>query len=529
MPDRLRQWPAGCTAGTLALALTVLILRPLRLDLGLTNIALLLLLLTVMTAAAWGWIAGIYMSIASNIAFNFFFVPPLYRFTVQQPDNALALALFLLVAAITASLLARARRSALEAERRASDTRTLLALSRATRDRPLEELPASICDWIIRDFGVRACALYRLEGEELIPVASAGESVPSLNRGDRTVALQAAQSGRPTGLGYRLSRIGRRGADPMARGLLYLPLGVEGTPVGVLRIHTRGAPLSDDRERLLEAFADEAAAAIQRGSLAASAQTAALLQETDRLRSSLLSSVSHDLRTPLTSIKTSVANLMSREVKWSDTAREEFLSAIDHEADRLTRLVTNLLDLSRIEAGVLRLDLDWNDLDELLRNAIYRTEQSMPDRPIRLELDAVLPLLRFDYVQVDRVVANLLDNAVKYSPPASPIDVRVRIEPERVTIGIHDRGSGIPARDRARVFDAFYRSERRDRSTGGSGLGLAICRGVVEAHGGKIWAASGDGAALLFTLPREPLPAALPDQAKTDMDAAATPEALRTR
>jgi len=501
-PLRLQHWLAGCILTTLVLALLIALLRPLRLDLGLTNVALLLLILSVLSAAVWGWVVGIYTSILANLSFNFFFVPPLGRFSVAQPDNALALVLFLLVASITAGLLAQWRRSALEAERRASDTRTLLALSRTTRDRPLAELPLAICEWIVRDFAVRSCAIYKLDSEELELVAAAGSGASELSRAERSVALQAARSGRPAALGYRRrSRIIRKPGIPSESGLLYLPLRLEYQTLGVLRLQSAGAPLTDDQERLLEAFADEAAASLQRASLAASAQAATMLQETDRLKSSLLSSVSHDLRTPLTAIKASVANLMSAEVHWSEATRQEFLAAIDREADRLTRLVTNLLDLSRIEAGVLRLDTDWNDLEELLRNAIDRTEQAAPDRAVEIELEAALPLLRFDYVQIDRVISNLLDNALKYSPPDSPIAVRVTAEEDQILVEVRDRGSGIPASERLHIFDPFYRSERIRKSAGGSGLGLAICRGIVEAHGGRIWADSEGGARMRFTLP----------------------------
>ncbi|MGI8552021.1 MAG: sensor histidine kinase, partial [Dehalococcoidia bacterium] len=384
--------------------MTVAALQPLRLDLGLTNVALLLLLLAVMSAAVWGWIVGLYATLLSNIAFNFFFVPPLYRLTVQQPHNALALVLFLIVAAITAALLARSRQNALEAEHRASDTQALLSLSRTTRDEPLDRVPQSICERIVQDFPVEACSLYRLADSDLKPVAKAGHGSERLSETEHNAALLATLSSRLPEPADKHSRIVRHpdrrtGLPHSEEDFLFIPLSVERIPIGALRIRTSGHPLSDDHEELLQAFADEAAAALHRADLAASARTAALLQETDRLKSALLSSVSHDLRTSLTSIKTSVANLMAPEVSWSEGARQEFLGAIDRETDRLTRLVTNLLDLSRIEAGALRLDLDWNDLDELLRNAVYRLEQKAPDRSVQLDMNEPLPLLRFDYLQ----------------------------------------------------------------------------------------------------------------------------------
>jgi two-component system sensor histidine kinase KdpD len=534
------RWLAGGAASTIAVALAVALLQPLRTDLGLINVALLLLLLSVVSAAAWGWVVGLFTSVLSNLAFNWFFVPPLHEFSVEQPANALALGLFLLVAAITAALLARSRLSAHEASRRATETQMLLALSRTVRALPLERVPASICERVVQEFPVRACSLYRLAGDQFEPVAHTGNLAERLSRAEQSVALQAVRSGRPAGLDYkrhghlrrhrRSSGSGssdaearpfpsqssvralvaplRRGADETGR--LFLPLGVEGTPVGVMRIGVAGRPLSDAQEELLEAFADETAAALQRASLAQSARTAAVLKESDRLKSALLSSVSHDLRTPLTGIKTSVANLMAPEVQWTDAARQEFLVAIDRETDRLTRLVTNLLDLSRIEAGALRLDRDWNDLDELLRNAADRVEQTAPERTVRLQIDDPLPLLHFDYVQIDRVVANLLDNAIKYSPPGTPVDLTARIDGDTIRIGVRDWGAGIPAGERQRVFDPFYRAERRQTSAGGSGLGLAICRGIVDAHGGRIWIDGEPGTLVSFTLPRTAITEARP-------------------
>lgn len=195
---------------------------------------------------------------------------------------------------------------------------------------------------------------------------------------------------------------------------------------------------------------------------------------------------------------------------WSGARRPraEFLGAIEAEADRLTRLVTNLLDLSRIEAGALRLELDWNDLEELLREAAYRaerTEAATAPRQVRVEIERPLPFLRFDYVLIDRVVANLLENALHYSPPGSPVCIGVAAEPGQVRVTVRDQGPGIPVEERERVFAPFYRGAGRG-AAGGSGLGLAICRGIVAAHGGQIAVEeSVRGAAVSFSLPRAPL------------------------
>src|SRR5579885_3212664 len=392
-----RGWLRQCALSTVALALVVAVLRPLRLDLGLINIALVLLLLSVASAAAWGWVAGLYTSLLSNLAFDYFFVPPLYRLSVQEPAHALALALFLIVAAITAALLAQRRQAAHEAQRRAQDTQVLLALNRTTRDRPLAAIPAAICEWVVRDFPVESCTLFRQSDAGLTPVAHAGPSTDAIDPNEAAAARRLAATGASSNQGQH-----HRSERPP--GALLLPLGVDGEAIGVLRVRLGEHELSAEQEALLGAFAGEAAAALQRAALAETAERATLLQETDRLRSALLSSVSHDLRTPLTAIKTAAGNLRAADVEWSAAARAEFLGAIEAEADRLTRLVTNLLDLSRIEAGALRLDLDWNDLEELLREAAYRAERTAAaPRPIEVAIDRPLPFLRFDYLLIDRV------------------------------------------------------------------------------------------------------------------------------
>jgi len=502
---RWRPWLWQCAASTAALAVVVALLRPARLDLGLINIALLLLLLSVASAAAWGWVVGLYTSLLSNLAFNFFFVPPLYRLSVQQPAHALALALFLVVAAISASLLAARRQSALEAARRARDTQTLLTLSRTMRDLPPEAIPAAICAWVVRDFPVRACTLYRLEQDALRPIAHTGEGSADHDQAYLAAALTRAAA--PAGHSHHPPAANAIGEGTVASdACLLVRLAVENETLGVLCVQPGAEPLRGPQPALLEAFAGEAAAALHRNALSATAGRAAVLQESDRLKSALLSSVSHDLRTPLTAIKTAAANLLSADVQWSEAARQEFLGAIDREADRLTRLVANLLDLSRIEAGALRLDEDWNDLEELLREAVYRAERAAPDRAIRLAVPSPLPFLRFDYVQIDRVVSNLLENAIKYSPPGAPVAIGVALEAGLVRVSIRDHGAGIGPGERERVFNPFYRAERRGPQASGSGLGLAICRGIVAAHGGEIGAADcADGALLTFTLPREPL------------------------
>jgi len=227
------------------------------------------------------------------------------------------------------------------------------------------------------------------------------------------------------------------------------------------------------------------------------------LQRTDALRTALLSSVSHDLRTPLASIKAAASSLLQEDVQWDDEARRSFALTIEHEADRLNRLVANLLDMSRIEGGALKPEKEWYPMQALIQDVLKRMQPLLQGREVRTSLPDDLPLVKVDYLQIDQVVTNLLENAVRYTPRGSPIDISVEVKDGQMLVSVADRGPGIPPADLERIFDKFYRVLRNQRDTRGSGLGLAVCRGLVEAHGGRIWAENreGGGAIFRFTLP----------------------------
>jgi len=263
--------------------------------------------------------------------------------------------------------------------------------------------------------------------------------------------------------------------------------------------------------RLLTTFAAQVGSFVERVRLARVANRARLLEESDQLKSALLSSVSHDLRTPLSAIKASATVLLQEDVALDAAARYDLLSAINEETDRLNRLVGDLLDMSRIEAGALRLRYDWCDLDELIRAVVRRLAPRMAAFQVQLSWPADLLLVYADYVQIDRVVTNLLENAIRFAPPGSTIQVAAHAEPSAVTIAVTNQGPAIPERVHLHLFDKFYRISE-DRAPGmGTGLGLSICKGIVEAHGGRIWVESptegNAGARFVFTLP---LPADTP-------------------
>jgi two-component system sensor histidine kinase KdpD len=268
--------------------------------------------------------------------------------------------------------------------------------------------------------------------------------------------------------------------------------------------HDARTVFDDERRRLLSTFAAGAALAIERATLAEAALRAAVLARSDELKSALLSSVSHDLRTPLAAIKGSVSSLLveGTGVTWDDATRREFLLTIDEETDRLTRLVGNLLDLSRIEAGALHPHREPYPLDELLWQAIDRLAVPGLAERVRVTLPDDLPLVPLDPVLLERVFTNLLENAAKYAPPDTPIDVVAERQGREVRVSVIDRGPGVPADERARIFDRFYRAGQ-SRVVKGTGLGLAISRGFVEAHGGRLWVedAPGGGACFVVALP----------------------------
>jgi two-component system, OmpR family, sensor histidine kinase KdpD len=245
--------------------------------------------------------------------------------------------------------------------------------------------------------------------------------------------------------------------------------------------------------------------------LSEEAAQAVALARSDELKSALLAAVSHELRTPLASIKAAATSLLDDSVAWDAQTRLDFLTAIDEETDRLTLMVSNLLDLSRIEGGALRPQKDWYDIDEVIADVQRRLATRTASHPLTVTVEPDLPPLRFDYVQIAQVLINLLENAVKYTPAGTPIAVTARRVPGAIEVSVHDHGPGIPPEHQLRLFDKFYRAPSAQAASG-SGIGLAISKGLVEAHGGRIGVESepGSGTTFRFTLPLPPSAPAVP-------------------
>ena len=286
---------------------------------------------------------------------------------------------------------------------------------------------------------------------------------------------------------------------------LYLPLVGSKDPIGVLAVRPTLATRFLDQEQLhlLEVLANQIALALERARLAEEAQQAHVSVETERMRNAILSSVSHDLRTPLATITGAASGLLEGNDQLSPAARHELTQSIYNEAHRLDRLVRNLLDMTRLESGAVQLQREWHPFEEIVGAALTRLEGRLNGHHVRTNFQADLPLVPLDGVLMEQVLINLLENALKYAPPSTTIELSATGSDRELVFEIADRGPGIPPGDEQRIFDKFYRAG--PAREGGVGLGLTICRGIIEAHGGRIWAEKrpGGGAVFQFTLPIE--------------------------
>jgi two-component system sensor histidine kinase KdpD len=281
----------------------------------------------------------------------------------------------------------------------------------------------------------------------------------------------------------------------------YQPLRTSHGVVGVLGVRPADADhhQTHDQRRTLDTFANQVAMAIERARLAEQARQAEILEITDKLQSALLNSISHDLRTPLVSITGALSSLMDAGLGLDEASRRNLIETAREEADRLNRLVGNLLDMTRLEAGAVRIHKDICDIDDLIGSALEQLTGRIGGHPVNIEVAAELPHCSLDFILISRVLVNVIDNALKYSPPEAPVDIRAQAANGYLEIAIADRGSGIPAEDLTRIFDKFYRVQRPDNVIG-TGLGLAISKGIVEAHGGFMAAENRPGGGAIITL-----------------------------
>jgi two-component system sensor histidine kinase KdpD len=418
------------------------VLVPMRSDVGLPTILLLYLMLVVVVAALGGVVPAMVSALAAFLVVNRLFTPPIHTWTIAEAENLVALVVFLVVAGVVSAFVAAAARRTAEATRATAEAETLAGLA-GTVAEP-DPLPVLV-DHLRRAFGLGGVALLRKTGDgEWHAETVAGESVP------RTPAE----------------------ADQVR------PLGAD------LVLAVRGSDLAAEDQRVLNAFVAQLAAAIDRRQISAQAARASALAEADELRSALLQAVSHDLRTPLAGIKASASSLRQLDIAWSDLDRSEFLRTIEDETDRLTTLVGNLLDMSRVQAGAVAPRTRNVSLEEVVPAALA----GLGERAHKVEVDVPesLPPVRADPALLERVVANLVDNAVAHAPEASPVRIEAGQVGSKVLIRVVDRGRGIPPSERDRIFQPFQRLGDSPSHGAGVGLGLAVARGFTNAMGGDL-------------------------------------------
>ena len=463
MHDRLRptaradgRSPAvGAVVAALAVAATTALVYPLDQIAPVVALGVVYLVAVLLVSSIWGGWLGAATALASALAFNFFHIPPTGRFTISEGENWVALAVFLIAALVASTLAESARVRTREAQERRQEADLAAEMARLLlRGGSLDDALPALSQRLAQAVGLRSAAieLRAVDGDE------------------RRIALALGEPERPLGT-------------------LLVPAGL---PADILERL---------RDRVVPALDAILGAAVERDALQREVVETNALRRSDVLKTALLRAVSHDLRSPLTAILTAAGALDSASL--SSEERAELVADIGGEAARLSHLVDNLLDMSRLEGRVAEPRVEWSSVEEVILAAI--DEIALPPGTFALAMDADLPLIRADAAQLERAFANLLENSARYSG-GHPVSVRARAVGTRILVRIVDRGPGVPAAETARIFEPFYRASDAANGHRGSGLGLAIVRGFVEANGGRVWVESlpGQGSSFVVELPLEP-------------------------
>ena len=467
-----------------------------------TNQAIIFLLAAALVAARFGLGPGITTAIVGVLAFDFFFVPPRLTFAVQDAQYLITLVVMLAVALLAGTLAARVRRQVQMARGR---ERRLGALYRLSRELSAVSGTYQLAMTAEREvsamFGSAVALYLPHEGGRLEPVVSSGGSA-QLGQREIAVAIWAYEHGELAG----------NASDTLPEATyLYLPMITPRGTAGVLAVAPPEgeALLSPDNRQLLETLATQIGLAIERDELAEQTRRALVEMETERLRSSLLSSVSHDLRTPLAVISGASSTLLELGEGGDKATRQELLEEVVAESNHLAHLVDNLLSMTRLDAGSIHVEKQWYPVEDVVGSALGRLRKELAGRKVNKLLPADLPVVPLDGVLIEQVLVNLLENAVRYTGAGTAIDISARAESDAAVISVADRGPGLSEGEEVKVFDKLFRGAASKNSPErGVGLGLAIARAIVEAHGGEIWAENrrGGGAVVSFRLPLEGLP-----------------------
>ncbi|HEY9076240.1 MAG TPA: ATP-binding protein [Anaerolineaceae bacterium] len=437
-----------------SVVVTTLILRYFKIYLEIQLVALLYLLPVMVSTVAWGLAPGILAGFFAFLAFNFYFITPFHTLAVHKTQDLITLIIFLIVSVTLSQLIGQARAG------------IRLARSREWEATCMYELIS---------------ALAGLQNSQLIAQTLA-EMVAKTFHFDQVEVLVAGENGKSAQVAASTGGDLEKNAP-----LTEIPLLTGRGQEGILRIWKCSPQFSEAEKRLLEAFTSQGALALERIRLANGETRLRVLEESDRLKSSLLNSVSHELRSPLAAIKASISSLRTGAVDWNLPARQELMATVEEETDHLNLLVGNLLDMSRIESGALKPQKRWNSIAEIALGVITKQRKLLTDYHLEIDFPKDLPLVPTDYIMIEQVFTNLLSNSIKYAPPGSRIGILGQIENGFLHVQVTNQGPPVPPEHLDRIFEKFYRVTEADRVTG-TGLGLSICKGIIEAHDGRIWA-----------------------------------------
>jgi two-component system sensor histidine kinase KdpD len=446
----------------------------------LPNMAL-VFLAPVLLAALW---YGLWPALASvllaSLSYNLLFTEPHNSFTIEQPENVTALVVFTIVAVITSTLASRSRSRTFAARREAARSAALYSFARKLAGvATMDDLLWAAAHQIASMLAVEVVLLLP-EGERLV-LQAAYPPEDRLSEADLAAATWCWQKDQPAG----------RGADTLPGApRLFLPMRTGRGKLGVVGIRSDidGPLLTPDQRRLLDALLDQTAVAVERVQLARDVDETRLLAETERLRTALLTSLGHDLKTPLASILGTISSLRSFGALYDDATRDEMLGTAQEEAERLARFLDNLRDMTRLEAGALGPRREPVDLADAVGSALRRVQRLVSGHRVVTDLPPDLPLVRLDFVLLEQTPVNLLENAARYAPKGGTIEIAGRREADALLVEVRDDGPGIDAGEIERIFEKFYRGREGTRTSSGIGLGLAVCKGFIEAMGGTIQA-----------------------------------------
>jgi two-component system sensor histidine kinase KdpD len=493
-PLPLREWLLGI-AGVVACTAVAALMAP---RFNLVDLAMVYLLGIVITASRAGRGPTLLATLLSVAAFDFFFVPPYYTFSVEDVRYFVTFVVMFVVAFVISRLTLRVREQAEAARQRERRTAALYHLSRElAHEEGRERLSAIAVRHISEVFSCQAVVLVPDERGSLAASAT-GRHTYALDQRELSVAQWAFDHRQRAGLG----------TDTLSGAkALYLPLVAAAKTVGVVGILPGPAAeaFTPEQIHVLESFANQTAMAMERASLAEEAQRALLKAEAEALRSTLLSSVSHDLRTPLAAITGAATTLLHHDATLDLPGRRELLQTVCEEAEHLNRIIRNVLDMTRLESGAIIVKKEWQSLEEIVGVVLNRLADRLRSHPLTTGLPEDLPLVPFDPLLIEQVLTNLLENAVRYTPEGTPLELAASVREKALLVELADRGPGILPGQEERIFDKFVRGHG---GGAGVGLGLTICRAIVAAHGGRIWAENrpGGGAVFRFTLPLEGQP-----------------------